>query len=216
MSKKEIQALRRPFLKELFRDNKFNLAMTVIAALLGAAAELVISWLIKEVADLISGECPYGFNTLLIVAGGAFALLGLGWILDRTFLSEFRAKAMKQYREYVFDRLMEKGIQAFSGENSSLYISALSNDVNTIETDFIGRLQSTIQVGIAFIGALVMMLWCSPLLTLIAIGFSLAHHRLRGFGKQGGNRGKERFQSKRELYRHAEGRTHGLLCDQEL
>ena len=173
MTKKEIQALRHPFVKELFRDNKFNLAMTVIAALLGAAAELVISWLIKEVADLISGECPYGFNTLLIVAGGAFALLGLGWILDRTFLSEFRAKAMKQYREYVFDRLMEKGIQAFSGENSSLYISALSNDVNTIETDFIGRLQSTIQVGIAFIGALVMMLWCSPLLTLIAIGFSL-------------------------------------------
>ena len=173
MNKKEIKALRRPFLKELFRNNKFNLAMTVIASLFGAAAELVISWLIKEVADLISGECPYGFATLLIITGGAFALFGLGWILDRTFLSEFRAKAMKQYREYVFDRLMEKGIQAFSGEDSSLYISALSNDVNTIETDFIGRLQSTIQVGIAFVGALGLMLWYSPLLTLIAIGFSL-------------------------------------------
>ena len=173
MTKKEIKVLRRPFIKELFRENKFNLVMTVLAALFGAAAELVISWLIKEVADLISGECPYGFDTLLIVAGGAFALFGLGWILDRTFLSEFRAKAMKQYREYVFDRLMEKGIQAFSGENSSLYLSALSNDVNTIETDFIGRLQSTIQVGIAFVGALGLMLWCSLLLTLIAIGFSL-------------------------------------------
>ena len=167
------RALRRPFLKELFRNNKFNLAMTVIAALFGAAAELVISWLIKEVADLISGECPFGFGTLLIIAGGAFALFGLGWILDRTFLSAFRAKAMKQYREYVFDRLLEKGIQAFSGENSSLYLSALSNDVNTIETEFIGRLQNTVQVGIAFIGALGLMLWCSPLLTLIAIGFSL-------------------------------------------
>ena len=173
MSKKELQALRRPFLKELFRNNKFNLAMTVIAALFGAAAELVISWLIKEVADLISGECPYGFGTLLIITGCAFALFGLGWILDRTFLSAFRAKAMKQYREYVFDRLLEKGIQAFSGENSSLYLSALSNDVNTIETEFIGRLQNTVQVGIAFIGALGLMLWCSPLLTLIAIGFSL-------------------------------------------
>ena len=173
MSKKEIQALRRPFLKELFRNNKFNLTMTVIAALFGAAAELVISWLIKEVADLISGECPYGFGTLLIITGCAFALFGLGWILDRTFLSAFRAKAMKQYREYVFDRLLEKGIQAFSGENSSLYLSALSNDVNTIETEFIGRLQNTVQVGIAFIGALGLMLWCSPLLTLIAIGFSL-------------------------------------------
>ena len=173
MSKKELKALRRPFIQELFRNNKFNLAMTVTAAFLGAVAELVISWLIKEVADLISGECPYGFGTLLVIAGGGFVLYGLGWILDRTFLSEFRAKAMKQYREYVFDRLMEKGIQAFSGENSSLYLSALSSDVNTIEVDFIGRLQSTIQVGIAFVGALGLMLWCSPFLTLIAIGFSL-------------------------------------------
>ncbi|MBR2823122.1 MAG: ABC transporter ATP-binding protein [Clostridia bacterium] len=173
MNKKEMKALRRPFLKALFRDNKINLAMTLLAALFGAAAELVISWLIKEVADLISGECPYGFGTLLMITGGAFALFLLGGMLDRAFLSEFRAKAMKQYREYVFDRLMEKGIQAFSGENSSLYISALSNDVNTIETDFIGRLQNTIQVAIAFVGALGLMLWCSPLLTLIAIGFSL-------------------------------------------
>ena len=173
MNKNEIKSLRRPFVRELFRENKFNLAMTVLAALFAAAAELVISWLIKEVADLISGECPWGFGTLLLIAGGAFALFGLGWLLDRTFLSEFRAKAMKQYREYVFDRLMEKGIQAFSGENSSLYISALSSDVNTIEQDFIGRLQETIQVGIAFVGALIMMLWCSPLLTLIAVGFSL-------------------------------------------
>ena len=173
MTKKEIKALRRPFIRELFRNNKFNLAMTVLAALLVAAAELVISWLIKEVADLISGECPYGFGTLLIITGGAFAVFLLGGVLDRAFLSEFRAKAMRQYREYVFDRLMEKGIQAFSGENSSLYLSALSNDVNTIETDFIGKLQNIVQVGIAFIGALGLMIWCSPLLTLIAIGFSL-------------------------------------------
>ena len=173
MTKKEIKALRRPFIRELFRNNQFNLAMTVLAALLVAAAELVISWLIKEVADLISGESPYGFGTLLIITCGAFAMFLLGGVLDRAFLSEFRAKAMRQYREYVFDRLMEKGIQAFSGENSSLYLSALSNDVNTIETDFIGKLQNIVQVGIAFIGALGLMIWCSPLLTLIAIGFSL-------------------------------------------
>ena len=173
MNKKELKALRRPFLKELFRGNKFNLAMTVAAALLTALGELVVSWLIKEIADLISGDCPYTFTVLLCIAGGGFALYGLAWVLDRAFLSEFRAKAMKQYRAYAFERLMEKGIQAFSGENSSLYISALSNDVNTIETDFIGKLKTTIEVGVAFIGALGLMLWYSPLLTLVAIGFSL-------------------------------------------
>ena len=167
------RALRRPFLRELFRGNKLNLAMTVIAAVLEALAALVISWLIKEVADLIADSSAYGFGTLLIIAGVGFALLGIAWILDRQFLSAFRAKAILQYRAYAFERLMEKGIQAFSGENTSLYISALSNDVNTIETDFVGKLQSTITVGVSFVGALGLMLWYSPLLTLVAIGFSL-------------------------------------------
>ncbi len=56
MNKKEIQALRRPFVKELFRNNKFNLVMTVLAAFLAAVSELVISWTIKGISDLISGD----------------------------------------------------------------------------------------------------------------------------------------------------------------
>ena len=173
MTKKEIQALRHPFVKELFRNNKFNLVMTVLAAFLAAVSELVISWTIKGISDLISGDTTIRFGTLLFIAGIGFALMLIAWALDRTFLSRFRARAMQQYRKHVFDRLLEKGIQAFSGENSARYLSALSNDANTIEQDYVRMLQNTIQVGITFVGALGMMLWYSPLLTLIAIGFSL-------------------------------------------
>ena len=173
MDKIELKALRRPFIKELFRKNKFNLFMTVLAAVLTAVAELVVSWLIKEVADLIAGESQFGFRTLLIVACASFGLFALAWVIDRIYLTRFRAKAMQQYRAYVFDRLMEKGIQAFSGENSSLYLSALSNDVNTIENDFLAKLQNTVVIAVSFVGALGLMIFYSPLLTLIAIGFSL-------------------------------------------
>ena len=173
MTKKELKALRRPFVRELFRNNKFNLAMTVLAAVLTSVVVLITSWMLKAVSDVIAGVGEYPMGTLLLIAGGTIALMVAAMVVDRAFLSRFRVRAMEQYRAYAFDRLMEKGIQAFSGENSSLYISALSNDVNAIETDFIGRLQSTIQVGITFVGALGLMLWCSPLLTMIAIGFSL-------------------------------------------
>ena len=172
-AKEEIKALRRPFLRELFRENRFNLAMTLVSAALMAGGELVVSWLIKEIVDLISGISPFTFGTLLLIAGGGLLMMVLAAAIDYTFLSRFRAKAMKQYREYVFSRLLDKGIQAFSGENSSLYLSALSNDVNTIERDFLSPLQSTLSTAIAFIGALGLMLWYSPLLTLISIGFSL-------------------------------------------
>ncbi len=170
---KEIRALRRPFLRELFRDNKFNLTMTLVSAAFMAAGELVISWLIKEIVDLISGTSRYTFGVLLLIAGGGLALIALAAAIDHTFLSLFRAKAMKQYRGYVFGRLLDKGIQAFSGENSSLYLSALSNDVNTIERDFIFPLQNMISTAFTFVGALGLMLWYSPLLTLVSIGFSL-------------------------------------------
>ena len=173
INKKELKALRRPFLRELFRHNKFNLAMTVISSLFAASTNIAISWLIKEIADLISDTCEYTLGTLLVVMASAFLLLIVSGAIDYIFLSKFRAKAMKQYREYVFERLMEKGIQAFSGENSSLYISALSNDVNTIERDFVAQLQSAVQTLITFIGAMALMIWYSPLLTLVSIGFSL-------------------------------------------
>ena len=173
MDKKELKVLRRPFIKELFRKNKLNLVMTVLAAFLTAASNLVISWTIKAISDLISGDTATDYGTLLLVVGVGIVMLLAAWVLDRTFLSKFRAKAMQQYRKYVFDRLLEKGIQAFSGENSARYLSALSNDVNTIEQDYLRLLQNVIEVGITFVGALGLMLWYSPLLTLIAIGFSL-------------------------------------------
>ena len=173
MNNQEIKALRRPFVKELFRDNKFNLVMTVLAAFLCAVSNLVISWTIKGISDLISGDTDLTFGTMLLAALVGFVLLLIAWVLDCVFLSRFRAQAMRQYRKYAFDRLLEKGIQAFSGENSARYLSALSNDANTIEQDYIRMLQNTIQVSVTFVGALGLMLWYSPLLTLIAIGFSL-------------------------------------------
>ena len=173
MDKKESKVLRRPFVKELYRKNKFNLLMTVLAALLTSASKLVISWTIKGISDLISGDADISFGTLIFVAASGFVLLILAWVLDRAFLPAFRARAMRQYRKYAFERLLEKGIQAFSGENSARYLSALSNDANTIEQDYLRMLQKVIEVGVTFVGALGIMLWYSPLLTLVAIGFSI-------------------------------------------
>ena len=173
MNRKEIRDLRRPFISEMFRGNKANLTMTLISTFCTAAGELIISWLIKEIIDLMSGTSAFTFRTLMILALFGISTHVLAAALEYIYLSRFRSKAMKQYRGYVFGRLLEKGIQAFSGENSALYLSALSNDVNIIERDFINPFQNTIGVGLTFIGALSLMLWYSPLLTLVSIGFSL-------------------------------------------
>ncbi len=172
MNKKELKVLRRPFVKELFRNNKFNLVMTIIAALFSSIVNLAVSWLIKEICDVVSGQSKFELKVLAIVAACTVFVFLLAWLLDSIFLSEFRSKAMKQYREYVFNQLMKKGIQSFQEEQSSLYISALSNDIITIERDFICRIQNIITLSITFLGALFLMFWYSPILTIVSIFLS--------------------------------------------
>ena len=173
MDKKELRKLRRPYIKVLFKNNKLNLLMTSIASILQSIGALVISWLIKEISDLIAGTSQYEFKTIIIVTLLGLLLFVVAWIIDWIFYPRFFAKPMKQYRDYVFERLMKKGIQSFSSESSALYISALSNDIKVIEEEFIGKIQAAIQVGVTFIGALVMMIIYSPLLSAIAILLSL-------------------------------------------
>ena len=173
MNKKELRKLRRPYIKVLFKNNKLNLLMTSFASILQSIDALVISWLIKEISDLIAGTSQFDFKTIIIVTLLGLLLFVVAWIIDCIFYPRFFAKPMKQYRDYVFERLMKKGIQSFSSESSALYISALSNDIKVIEEEFIGKIQAAIQVGVTFIGALVMMIIYSPLLSAIAILLSL-------------------------------------------
>lgn len=173
MDKKELKKLRRPFIKVLFKNNKINLLMTSLASILQSIGALSISWLIKELSDLIAGTSQYDFKTIIIVTIISILIFVVAWVIDRIFYPRFFAKPMKQYRDYVFERLMKKGIQSFSSESSALYISALSNDIKVIEEEFIGKIQTAIQVTVTFIGSLVLMIIYSPLLSAIAILLSL-------------------------------------------
>ncbi len=111
MTQKEIKSLRRPFVKELFRKNKLNLFFTLVGAMLGAIGNLIISILIKEIVDLISGTGKYQISTLLLFVAFGLALIVMAGTIDYFFLSRFRAKAIKQYRSFAFNQLLKKGIQ---------------------------------------------------------------------------------------------------------
>lgn len=64
-------------------------------------------------------------------------------------------EGMAQYKEYVFEQLSKKSISAFSGENSSLYVSALSNDAATIESNYLCNIFPIADQAVLFVGALV-------------------------------------------------------------
>ncbi len=164
----------KPFIRQFFRGNGLLFALAMVQTLLMAASNLIISWVIQMVPDLISGfETGFTLTQLTAISllGLLFIALGFGF----AYLSKprFIARAISQYKNYAFERLSQKGISAFSGENTSLYISALSNDAATIEANFLANIFIVIDSVVNCIGALVLMFWYSPVLTFISIALSV-------------------------------------------
>lgn len=165
---------RKALTRQFYRGNQGALALAVASTLLLAGCNLAVSWLMQQLIDVSTG------------AGGTFdlpqlALIGLACVLGvaaaggLAYLSRprFLSRAMEQYKTYIFGEISKKSIAAFSGENTSLYVSALSNDANTIETDYLTKLFTLISYLLLFSGALALMFWYSPMLTLISIALAL-------------------------------------------
>lgn len=170
---KKQKAITGAYTKQFYRGNGGYFTLAVFESILSTAVSLLMSWILQQVLDLVSGEeISFTLGQLALLSLAAVSMIALGSGIAYISKPRFMSKAMEQYKTYVFERLSQKGIAAFSGENSSLYISALSNDAAIIESDYIGNLFEIILQCCMFVSALTMMIVYDPLLTVISVGLS--------------------------------------------
>lgn len=174
MNKHALRQRRRIYTKQFYCKNHGAFVLSVVQSLIMIFCNLLISWLMQALIDVCTGEDGQ-FTLLQLIVLFVLCLILLCFSLGLAYLSKprFFAKAIGQYKEFVFEKLSQKGISAFYEENTSFYISALSNDASTIETNYLGNLFSLVEAIGSFIGAFALMLYYSPLLTAIAIALSL-------------------------------------------
>lgn len=174
IQKDEKKILRKYFTKQFFHGNYLMFSLTLMAMFMIAGVNLIVSWLMQELIDTATGvSADYTLLELAGVSGAIVGLLAAAELIRCQSQPRFTERAMRQYKDYVFEQLTKKSIASFSTENTTTYISALSNDLNSIETNYLKRIFSLVNLSVMFVGAIVMMLWYSPVLTLAACGFSI-------------------------------------------
>ena len=166
--------LKKQLIEQFYRGNIPILCLAVFASLASGSLNLILSWTMQQLIDTASGvpgALPIG---LLAKLSGGFVLLCIAVCL-LSYVSEprFIRRAMRQYKEFAFQKLTEKSISSFRDESAATYLSALTNDANTIEADFLSQQLSVITKTVTFFGAIALMLWYSPLMTAIAIGVTI-------------------------------------------
>jgi len=164
------KSLQRQFTLQFWKGNRITFFIAITAYILQVFVNLMISWLLQQFIDVSSG-INTGFTLLEL------AVLSLAMIFMLVFCAvliyftkpKFISKAMRQYKDFAFSELMKKGISAFSKENTSVYISAFSNDAASIEQNYLLNIFNLVMDSLLFVGAFAMMLWYSPSLTFAAV-----------------------------------------------
>ncbi len=164
----------KPYLKEIYRGNAIYFILAMIPTIIDVVLYLFIAWMMQVFFDFIAGV-DVGLSITDFVV---FSLVGIGIsVLSSgiTYISKpiFQAKGISQFKNYVFSELTKKNISAFTKENSSSYISSLTNDINTISQGYLVSIFSLVGSLLLFVASLVMMIYYSPILTLVAILLTL-------------------------------------------
>lgn len=166
--------LLKPYMRQFYRGNGWRFALAMVVTLVLTASTMMVSWLIQVIIDLATGaDVGFSFSQVVLLTVTGILLEAFAYFLAYHSKPRFIAKGIGQYKEYVFERLCQKGIGAFSSENSSLYISALSNDAATVEMNYLANVFIIVENSAICIGALVLMFYYSPLLTMLSIVLAL-------------------------------------------
>ena len=160
--------------KSFWIRNQRVFLIAFISSLLMSSVNLYLSYVLQVVTDIAAGE-EQSKSLLHVAIECALAFLGmiLVSLIFAGTKNAFKAKAMRQYRDNIYEKLAKKGIGAFRKETTSTYVSGLTNDATIIEESYLDGLFTIGEQVFLFFGSLLLMLYYSPLLTLIAIGFSL-------------------------------------------
>lgn len=169
---------KKPLGKQLrgqfFYKNIPTFCLAVFAALAAGSLNLILSWIIQQLMDTAAGKSgALSFRTLLLISAG-FVLLCAGLsLLNYASQPRFLERAMRQYKDFAFKKLIGKSISSFRDESAAGYLSALTNDAASIETNYLAQMLAMITKAVTFVGALLLMCRYSLLMTAIAAGLTV-------------------------------------------
>lgn len=162
----------REFRRRLFYKNKMHFITSVIMTIFMSFLNLMISWLIQQIMDSMANQNMQAVGRCAWIAASVVIAYTVANAVHRAVYPRFLQRAMQQYRDYAFLRLTQKSLRSFSKEGTALYVSALTNDCTSIENNYLAATFTLIELLFCFLGALIMMLYYSPVMLVLAVALS--------------------------------------------
>ena len=172
MKTKQNKKKNREFIHQLYYKNRINFIVTIILTIAMSSLNLMISWLIQQIMDCTANQHMQALVRSAWIVIIVVVIYTIANVMYRAVYPRFLQRAMQQYRDYAFSRLTQKSLRSFSKEGTALYVSALTNDCTSIENNYLAATFTLIELLFCFLGALIMMLYYSPVMLVLAVALS--------------------------------------------
>lgn len=172
MKTKQNKKKNREFIHQLYYKNRINFIVTIILTIAMSSLNLMISWLIQQIMDCTANQDMQALVRSAWIVIIVVVIYTIANVMYRAVYPRFLQRAMQQYRDYAFSRLTQKSFRSFSKEGTALYVSALTNDCTSIENNYLAATFTLIELLFCFLGALIMMLYYSPVMLVLAVALS--------------------------------------------
>ena len=172
MKTKQNKKKNREFIHQLYYKNRINFIVTIILTIAMSSLNLMISWLIQQIMDCTANQDMQALVRSAWIVIIVVVIYTIANVMYRAVYPRFLQRAMQQYRDYAFSRLTQKSLRSFSKEGTALYVSALTNDCTSIENNYLAATFTLIELLFCFLGALIMMLYYSPVMLVLAVALS--------------------------------------------
>lgn len=134
---------------------------------------IVISWLLQTIIDIVSGDSSMTILQVGIIAMITFLIFIAAYVIYRVARPKYLYQAMLCYKQKIFCKMIDKNLSSFRKENTSQYLSMYTNDAKMIEMYYFDSVLEMIDLTVSFVGALLLMLWYSPILTVFGLILSV-------------------------------------------
>ncbi|MDF2671770.1 MAG: transporter related [Clostridiales bacterium] len=158
--------------KSIYKNFPYLLLVIVIAALCAGLESFSTIFMMKSIDAATAGNRTLFKSEVIRLLIIALSLIPATIILSFS-KGLYKRKAIVSAKINYIKGVFKKNINEFQRDNNSKYISALTNDVNTIENNYIDGLYEVTVNMVSFVAGIIVIGYVSPIALILGVSIGL-------------------------------------------
>jgi ABC-type multidrug transport system fused ATPase/permease subunit len=136
--------------RQFYQRNKLNFAVTLLFQILVSLMYISLAFFLMTIIDSMEKkDTGLFFRGLIYIAAIVIAFLIFSALLKRV-KNAYIKKGLSRFKKYIFEKILGKTIEDFNRGLSGKIISVFSNDLNSIESNYLNGTVMIINYTVMF------------------------------------------------------------------